>query len=165
MGMFNAIDIAGSGMTAERLRLDVVSNNLANVNTTRTVNGTPYRRQIVVFEPRASFEDILNDSMQEPSMIPDFKLPAKKSSQTEANIKQVGQGVRAAALVEDESPFRMLYEPGHPDANEQGYVQLPNVNVVAEMLDMLSASRAYEANIASISTAKTMAMKALEMGK
>ena len=152
MGMFNAIDIAASGMTAERLRLDVVSNNLANVNTTRTENGTPYRRQIVVFEPREDFESVLQTNIN-------------KDNNQGARINQVGQGVRARAIVEDQSPFRAVYEPGHPDADAQGYVMMPNVNAVAEMIDMLSASKAYEANVAAVNAAKSMALKALDIGK
>ncbi len=152
MGMFNAIDIAASGMTAERLRLDVVSNNLANVNTTRTENGTPYRRQIVVFEPREDFESVLQTNIN-------------KDNSQGARINQVGQGVRARAIIEDQSPFRAVYEPGHPDADAQGYVMMPNVNAVAEMIDMLSASKAYEANVAAVNAAKSMALKALDIGK
>ncbi|WP_019879166.1 flagellar basal body rod protein FlgC [Succinispira mobilis] len=152
MGMFNAIDIAASGMTAERLRLDVVSNNLANVNTTRTENGTPYRRQIVVFEPREDFESVLQTNIN-------------KDNSQGARIDQVGQGVRARAIIEDQSPFRAVYEPGHPDADAQGYVMMPNVNAVAEMIDMLSASKAYEANVAAVNAAKSMALKALDIGK
>ena len=152
MGMFNAIDIAASGMTAERLRLDVVSNNLANVNTTRTENGTPYRRQIVVFEPREDFESVLQTNIN-------------KDNSQGARINQVGKGVRARAIIEDQSPFRAVYEPGHPDADAQGYVMMPNVNAVAEMIDMLSASKAYEANVAAVNAAKSMALKALDIGK
>ena len=152
MGMFNAIDIAASGMTAERLRLDVVSNNLANVNTTRTENGTPYRRQIVVFEPREDFESVLQTNIN-------------KDNSQGARINQVGQGVRARAIIEDQSPFRAVYEPGHPDADAQGYVMMPNVSAVAEMIDMLSASKAYEANVAAVNAAKSMALKALDIGK
>lgn len=152
MGMFNAIDIAASGMTAERLRLDVVSNNLANANTTRTENGTPYRRQIVVFEPREDFESVLQTNIN-------------KDNSQGARINQVGQGVRARAIIEDQSPFRAVYEPGHPDADAQGYVMMPNVNAVAEMIDMLSASKAYEANVAAVNAAKSMALKALDIGK
>lgn len=144
MGMFTAIDAAGSGMTAERLRLDVISNNLANANTTRTVNGGPYRRQMVVFAPR----DERND------------FGAMLSEKLEA-----GKGVRVVAIVEDESTNPVIYDPGHPDADPEGYVHMPNVNVVTEMVDMITASRSYEANVASISSAKAMAMKALEIGR
>ena len=144
MGMFGAIDTAGSGMTAERLRMDVISNNIANVNTTRTAEGGPYRRQLVVFEPRngnKSFRQML-DGYLEP-----------------------GEGVRAVGITKENSPFRLVYEPNHPDANKAGYVEMPNVNIVSEMVDMLTATRAYEANVTAVNAAKSMAMKALDIGR
>lgn len=149
MSMFRAIDTAGSGMTAERLRIDVISNNLANVNTTRTEKGGSYRRQLVVFQSKDSQEEFAN--VLEKSI---YK-----------NVGPVGGGVRAVQIVEDQSPLKTVYDPHHPDADNQGYVRLPNVNVVAEMVDMMTASRAYEANVASITASKTMAMRALEIGK
>ena len=142
--MFRSIDAAASGMTAERLRLDVISNNLANANTTRTAAGGPYRRQQVVFAPResdASFSSLLNQEMS------------------------TGDGVRVVGIVQDQSPLKSVYDPQHPDADARGYVQMPNVNVVSEMVDMMTASRAYEANVAAVNAAKTMALKALDIGK
>jgi len=142
--MFNAINVSASGLTAERLRMDVISKNIANANTTRTVNGTPYRRQVVTFETQSeaqSFHSHLSDQM-------------KKFS-----------GVEVTGIKEDQSPFKNVYEPGHPDANEQGYVLKPNVDIVTEMANMISATRAYEANITSIDAAKTMAQRALEIGR
>jgi flagellar basal-body rod protein FlgC len=144
MGMFGAIDAAASGMTAERLRMDVISNNIANVNTTRTAEGGPYRRQIVVFQPRAesgSFTQIL-------------------SQQVDA-----GSGVRVVGIIKDSTPTRKEYDPTHPDANSDGYVEMPNINVVSEMVDMITASRAYEANVTAVNAAKSMAMKALDIGR
>jgi flagellar basal-body rod protein FlgC len=144
VGMFGAIDSAASGLTAERLRMDVISNNIANVNTTRTAEGGPYRRQLVVFEPRegqASFGSILSKKME------------------------AGDGVKVVNITRDTAPFRRIYDPGHPDANREGYVDMPNVNIVSEMVDMITASRAYEANVTSVNTAKSMALKALEIGK
>jgi flagellar basal-body rod protein FlgC len=143
MGMFGAIDSAASGLTAERLRMDVISNNIANVNTTRTAEGGPYRRQVVVFEPRSgnSFADALSSQMGQ------------------------GSGVRVSGITKDQSPLRMVYEPNHPDANPNGYVAMPNVNVVTEMVDMITATRSYEANVTVINSAKSMAAKALEIGK
>lgn len=145
MGMFGAIDASASGLTAERLRMDVISNNIANVNTTRTNEGGPYRRQMVVFQSReneqASFSKIL-------------------AQQTE-----VGAGVRVTGIIKDNSPLRRIYEPNHPDADRDGYVNMPNINVVAEMVDMISATRSYEANVTAINSAKSMAAKALEIGK
>jgi flagellar basal-body rod protein FlgC len=145
MGMFGAIDSAASGLTAERLRMDVISNNIANVNTTRTAEGGPYRRQLVVFEPQeasgGSFADALSSQMGGAS------------------------GVRVAGITKDQSPLRMVYEPNHPDANANGYVAMPNVNVVTEMVDMITASRSYEANVTVINSAKSMAAQALDIGK
>ena len=144
MSIFGAIDVAASGMTAERLRLDVISNNIANVNTTRTAEGGPYRRQYVVFEPRQG--------------------DASSFSQVMAGQLQLN-GVRVSGIRQDDSPLRMVYEPGHPDADAEGYVRMPNINIVTEMVDMMTASRAYEANVTSVNVAKSMMLKALEIGK
>ena len=144
MSIFGAIDVAASGMTAERLRLDVISNNIANVNTTRTAEGGPYRRQFVVFEPRQG--------------------DASSFSQVMAGQLQLN-GVRVSGIRKDDSPLRMVYEPGHPDADADGYVKMPNINIITEMVDMMTASRAYEANVTSVNVAKSMMLKALEIGK
>lgn len=144
MGMFGAIDAAASGMTAERLRMDVISNNIANVNTTRTADGGPYRRQIVVFSPRAE---------------------ASPFSQVLARNFDAGKGVRVVDIAKDSAPFKTVYDPNHPDANRDGYVSMPNVNIVAEMVDMITATRAYEANVTAVNAAKMMATKALEIGR
>lgn len=146
MGMFGAIDAAASGLTAERLRMDVISNNLANVNTTRTPEGGAYKRKMVVFEPRAQ----------------EGMAFAKALSN---EIEQAGDGVRVVEITADNTPGSMVYDPNHPDANQEGYVEMPNVNVVNEMVDMITASRAYEANVTAVNTAKSMAMKALDIGK
>lgn len=144
MGMFGAIDAAASGLTAERLRLDVISNNIANANTTRTAEGGPYRRQLVVFEPRSKTNTF---------------------SQMLAREMDPGQGVRVVGITKDESPLRMVYDPSHPDANQEGYVAMPNINIVSEMVDMITATRAYEANVTAVNSAKSMAMKALDIGR
>lgn len=144
MGMFGAIDAAASGLTAERLRMDVISNNIANVNTTRSAEGGAYRRQMVVFAPRENqqaFAQILADKVG------------------------TGNGVKVVGITKDNSPTRQIYDPTHPDANRDGYVEMPNVNVVSEMVDMITATRAYEANVTTINAAKSMALKALEIGK
>ena len=144
MGLFQAIDASASGMTAERLRMDVISNNIANANTTRTAEGGPYRRQMVVFEPRsgqASFGQMLSQQMD------------------------TGTGVRVTGITKDTAPFKLMYDPNHPDANREGYVEMPNVTIVSEMVDMITASRAYEANVTAANAAKSMAMKALDIGK
>lgn len=123
--------------------MDTIANNLANVNTTRTANGGPYRRQMLVYAERSQVGSVL-------------RAPP---------LKWNGNGVRVLGIVEDDSPPRLVYDPGHPDADEQGYVGMPNVNVVTEMVDMIGASRAYEANLAAMNAAKSMALKALEIGR
>ncbi|HLS90926.1 MAG TPA: flagellar basal body rod protein FlgC [Limnochordia bacterium] len=138
MSLFRVFDISASGMTAERLRMDTIANNLANVNTTRTARGGPYRRQMVVFEERLA---------------------------QASGYGLRGNGVRVSRIVEDDDPPRLVYDPHHPDANEQGYVEMPNVNIVTEMVDMITASRAYEANVAALNAAKAMALKALDIGR
>lgn len=147
MGMFTGIDSSASGLTAERLRMDVISNNIANANTTRTDQGGAYHRRYVVFMPREkelhSFEELLKRAVG-------YK-------------KTTGEGVRAVAIAEDDQQGPLVYDPTHPDANAEGYVEKPNVNIVAEMVDMITAHRAYEANTTAINTAKSMAMKALEI--
>lgn len=147
MSIFRSIDISASGLTAERMRMDVISKNLANVNTTRTANGNPYRRQTVVFkasEEQRSFKDILSGK--------------------QSNMKK-GTGVEVVAIKEDQSPFKRVYEPGHPDADKDGYVMMSNVDSITEMVDMISATRAYEANVTAINNSKSMLMKALEIGR
>lgn len=146
MGFLNSIDISASALTAEKLRMDIISKNIANANTTRTANGTPYRRQVVVFEDAGNnvpFSQYLND----------------------ASKALIGNGVKVKGIAEDKSPFKMQYDPGNPDADENGYVKLPNVDVMTEMVNMITASRAYEANVTAINSAKSMAMKALEIGR
>ena len=147
MSMFMGIDTAASGLTAERLRMDVISDNIANANTTRTENGTAYRRRFVVFSPRD----------RQPESFEQTLLKATSGKKT------VGEGVRAVAIMEDPQQGPLVYEPGHPDANAEGYVEKPNVNIVTEMVDMITAHRAYEANTTTINAAKAMFNKALEI--
>lgn len=147
MGYFSSLDTAASALSAQRLRMDVISQNIANVNTTRTENGNPYRRKTTVFEeknPTTPFSTYLTESSRE---------------------KFTSSGVRVSRIVEDSTPFRMVYEPGHPDADVNGYVRMPNVDIITEMVNMISATRAYEANVTSINTTKSLAMKAMEIGR
>lgn len=146
MSYFNSLDISASGLTAQRLRMDIISQNIANANTTRTDKGTPYRRKVVVFEERSS------------APFSDYLTPRSRA-------KIAGSGVRVARIVEDGSQFKKVYDPGHPDADEDGYVQMPNVDIITEMVNMISATRAYEANVASINSTKSIALKALEIGR
>ncbi len=145
MELLPALAISASGLTAERLRLDMIANNLANINTTRTPRGGPYRREVPVFAER------LQEAMGQ--------LPGRPSS------RAPGAGVEVAAIVEDNSPPRLVYDPSHPDADANGYVHLPNINIVNEMVDMITASRAYEANVTVLNAAKAMTLKALEIGR
>ncbi|APC07889.1 flagellar basal body rod protein FlgC [Neomoorella thermoacetica] len=145
MELLPALAISASGLTAERLRLDIIANNLANINTTRTPRGGPYRREVPVFAER------LQEAMGQ--------LPGQPSS------RAPGAGVEVAAIVEDNSPPRLVYDPSHPDADANGYVHLPNINIVNEMVDMITASRAYEANVTVLNAAKAMTLKALEIGR
>lgn len=147
MGYFGALDIGASALTAQRLRMDTISQNIANANTTRTENGTPYRRRLVVFEEKSQgtpFSEYLTNSSKE---------------------RFTGKGVKVSKIAEDSSPFKRVYDPGNPDADTEGYVQMPNVDIITEMVNMISATRAYEANVTSINTTKSMAMKALEIGR
>jgi flagellar basal-body rod protein FlgC len=150
--MFSSINIAGSGLTAERLRLDVIADNIANVNTTRTTEGGPFRRSRVIFASRV--EQPYWRSPFLPSFLQD----------------SVGQGVRVKSVQKDyASETRLVYDPTHPDAvktgPKKGYVEYPNVNIVNEMVDMIEANRAYEANSAIIGGTKAMFLKALEIGR
>ena len=149
MSMFMGIDTAASGLTAERLRMDVISNNIANANTTRTDRGGAYHRRYVVFTPRE----------REPETF-------EKTLMRAVGVRQnAGEGVRAVAIAEDPQQGPLVYDPGHPDANADGYVEKPNVNIVAEMVDMITAQRAYEAGTTAINAAKSMAAKAMEIGR
>lgn len=145
MGFLKSMNISASGMTAQRMRMDLIAENVANATTTRTAAGQTYRRKVAVLEQigESSFSSYLNKSMDKP----------------------LGNGVRVKEVEEDEAPFKLVYDPTHPDANEAGYVQLPNVDTAKEMIDMIAASRAYEANITTFNAFKNIAMKALEIGK
>ena len=150
MSFFGALDISASGLSAERMRMDVVAENLANAQTTRGPNGGPYRRKAVVLATAQGdgFRTALAGAVG--------SVPGQRASQ------QPG-GVQVAGIAEDDAPARRVYDPGHPDADGQGYVSLPNVNPVTEMVDLIAASRAYEANVTAMQTAKTMFSKTFEL--
>jgi len=141
MSLITAMDINASGLTAQRRRVELSSANLANSQTTRTEEGGPYRRKDVVFET-ASFQDSLGTAMS-------------------GGV----EGVHVTEVVEDQTPFDRRYEPGHPDADKDGYVSYPNVNVMAEMANLVSASKSYEANISAIGIVKAMIARTLEIGR
>jgi flagellar basal-body rod protein FlgC len=148
MGLFDAIDASGSGLSAERLRMDVTSENLANAETTKGADGQPYRRKEVVLQQAGasgtSFASMLS------------------SMQGAGGAKSVS-GVKVSGIVEDSSALKRIYDPGHPDADKDGYVTMPNVNTVTEMTDLISSSRAYEANVTAMQTAKQMFSKTLDL--
>ena len=141
MGLFDAINISGSGLSAERLRMDVTAENLANAQSTRGADGQPYRRKIVV--------------LQEAS-------PTRFGSTLSGAMKGT-DGVKVAQIAQDATPNRLVYDPGHPDADPRGYVSMPNVQPVTEMVDLITASRGYEANVTVMQTAKQMFSKTLEI--
>jgi flagellar basal-body rod protein FlgC len=145
MSSFTALRISATGLTAERLRMDLISNNIANQQTTRTETGEPYRRRVAVFMPNV------------PSRAPGL---AKEAPGAPAQ-----GGVRVAAIIEDPRPGATVYDPNHPDADANGYVTYPNVDVVAEIVDMMSATRAYEANLVAAQAAKGMAARAIDLGR
>ena len=139
MGFFNSMNISGSGLTAQSLRLDVIAENIANVDTTRTEDGTPYQRKTVVLgEQQASF-----------------------SSQ----MSRAQAGVVVREIARDPAAGELVYNPDHPDADDFGYVEMPNVDITTEYVDLISASRSYEANLTVMNSAKRMAVKALEIGR
>jgi flagellar basal-body rod protein FlgC len=150
VSFFGALDISASGLSAERMRMDVVAENLANAQTTRGPDGGPYRRKEVVLATAQGdgFRSALAGAVG--------SVPGQRASQ------QPG-GVQVAGIVEDAAPARRVYDPGHPDADQQGYVSLPNVNPVTEMVDLISSSRAYEANVTAMQTAKMMFTKTFEL--
>lgn len=140
MAFLNSINTIGSALTAERFRTNIILQNIANQNTTRTEDGEPYRRKQVIFQERTqTFDDVLQTV--------------------------TGGGVRVTEVVESQEDFKVVYEPEHPDADEDGYVYYPNVNNTEEQIDLMEASRVYEANVSALSVVKAMATKALEIGK
>ncbi|BCB03349.1 flagellar basal body rod protein FlgC [Bacillus sp. KH172YL63] len=153
MGMFTGMNTTSSALTAQRLRMDVISSNMANVDTTRgkLVDGEwqPYKRKSVVISPNENqFTSFLNQAMKS------------------GGNQSVGSGVKVSKIIDDEeTPFKMVYDPEHPDANEDGFVQMPNVDPLREMVDLISATRSYEANVTVFNANKAMLMKSLEIGK
>jgi flagellar basal-body rod protein FlgC len=144
MGFLSGMNISGSGLTAQRMRMDVIAENIANVDTTRGPDGNPYTRKYVVLEERnGSFAEVLKNSA---------------TGRTDG-------GVRVTEIGDDPAPFQLVYDPDHPDANEEGYVEMPNVDITQEMVDMISAYRSYEANVTAFNAYKDMAVKALEIGR
>lgn len=147
MSVMNGMNISSSGMSAQRLRMDIISQNIANVNTTRDENGDSYKRQMVVFAEKNvhTFDNVLK---------------------TAQGGTTVSNGVKVTQIIaDDKTPMKMVYDPSHPDADDEGYVSYPNVNTVTEMTDLIDASRSFEANVTAFNATKNMALKSLELGK
>ncbi len=147
MAFLSSLNISGSALTASRLRMDVIAGNIANASTTKTEDGGPYRRKMVVYEPaeQTTFRHILETKMTSP--------------------EGTQKGVKVTKIVEDPSEFTPVYDPTNVNANAQGYVMMPNVDPIKETLDMMSVTRAYDANLTAFNAVKGMAVKALEMGR
>jgi flagellar basal-body rod protein FlgC len=164
-GIFSGLEISASGMRAQRIRQNAISSNLANAETSRTAEGGPYRRQFVVFTAQSDQRDVrlLN------------KEPALEGTKTTSGHLPIppadfprderffGNGVSVAEIREDSRPPKMVYDPGNPDADEKGYVAMPNINTIEEMTDMIAATRAYEANVTAFNATKSMVMQALQL--
>lgn len=148
-GMYDSIEISASGLSAERMQMDVIANNIANANTTRTPGGGPFKRQLVVFAQK-------DDPTQSPDGVDAFSPDATGSGSSTAGVEAVG-------IAQDTSPDRLVFDPDNPDADPRGYVHYPNVEVVKEMVDMMSASRAYEANVSAIQETRAMGNAALNL--
>lgn len=143
MGVFTSLNISASALRAQRTRLDTISSNMANAETTRTPEGGPYKRKMVVFETQQmSFSDHLS-----------------------SKANRAINGVKVSRIAVDQRESKLVYDPTHPDADERGYVAMPNVDILKETTDMMMATRAYEVNITTIKSAKRMALKALEIGR
>ena len=142
MDIEKAFSISASGLDAQKRRLEVISSNLANAESTRTIEGGPYRRRDVLFSA----------------------TPVMASIEEPTRFFEIYQGVKVAKIVLDKQPFKMVFDPQHPDADQDGYVQYPNINSVTEMVNMISALRSYDANVTALDASKSMALKALEIG-
>ena len=145
MGFFRSMDISASGLTAQRVRMDIIAQNIANAQTTRTPEGGPYRRKTVELQAMGNqtFADAYSDSLN----------------------ASAGAGVRVTTIQDDMTDFKLVYDPNHADAGADGYVRMPNVDLATELVDMITATRAYEANVTALDAMKAMATKALEIGK
>jgi len=142
MDIFSSFKVSASALKAQKIRLDTISSNLANVETTSTPEGGPYKKKSVYFQSK----------------------PLSFQEQMDSATKNAIQGVEVKEIIEDKDPPRKMYNPSHPDAGEDGYVDMPNISVLKEMVDMMSATRSYQANVTTIKSAKRMALKALEIG-
>ncbi len=164
---FNVFDISASGLYSQRLRMDAISSNIANINTTRNENGEliPYVKKNVVFQTtytEALDKPALPTGGYRPGVSSTGNNMLLKGGVSFDNAREIN-GVSVAQIEESKDPFKMVYEPGHPDADQNGFVKMPNINPVTEMMDMMTAARAYEANVSSIESAKSMIRTALKI--
>jgi len=163
MAYLSDFDISGYGLSAQRFRMNVISSNIANANTTRTAEGGPYRRREVIFKA-TDFDKLLNEQINKNNNFLQYENPLNDPSSPEF-AKPAIMSVVVDKVIRDDKDFRMKYEPNHPDANAQGYVAYPNVNPVIEMADLIEATRAYQANVSAFTSAKTIAQSAIDLLK
>ncbi|OOX94479.1 flagellar basal body rod protein FlgC [Campylobacter coli] len=161
MAYLSDFDISGYGLSAQRFRMNVISSNIANANTTRTAEGGPYRRREVIFKA-TDFDKLLNEQINKDNNFLKYENPLNDPSSPE-EAKPAIQSVVVDKVVRDDKDFRMKYDPSHPDADAQGYVAYPNVNPVIEMADLIEATRAYQANVSAFTSAKTIAQSAIDL--
>jgi flagellar basal-body rod protein FlgC len=154
MALSEVYGIASSAMQANRLWIDVIANNVANANTTRTANGEPFRRQMPIFAQMVDQELAMENA----------GFPGDEGEAGTVPLA-FGKGVQATAIVGDQAPYKIVYNPGHPDADARGFLRMPNISIVTEMVDMLAAQRNYDASVQLTNAAKTMGQKALEIGR
>ena len=163
MAYLSSFDISSYGLSAQRFRMDVISSNIANANTTRTSEGGPYQRKDVVFKA-IDFKKTLNDKLARDNNMLEYENPLDDPFLQE-NADPAIMSVKVDKVVRDESEFRYKYEPSHPDANEEGYVAYPNINPVIEMSNLVEATRAYQANVSAFQSAKSIAQSAIDILK
>ncbi|EAV9798976.1 flagellar basal body rod protein FlgC [Campylobacter jejuni] len=161
MAYLSDFNISGYGLSAQRFRMNVISSNIANANTTRTAEGGPYRRREVIFKA-TDFDKLLNEQINKDNNFLKYENPLNDPSSPE-EAKPAIQSVVVDKVVRDDKDFRMKYDPSHPDANAEGYVAYPNVNPVIEMADLIEATRAYQANVSAFTSAKTIAQSAIDL--
>ncbi|EAL6357506.1 flagellar basal body rod protein FlgC [Campylobacter jejuni] len=161
MAYLSDFDISGYGLSAQRFRMNVISSNIANANTTRTAEGGPYRRREVIFKA-TDFDKLLNEQINKDNNFLKYENPLNDPSSPE-EAKPAIQSVVVDKVVRDDKDFRMKYDPSHPDANAEGYAAYPNVNPVIEMADLIEATRAYQANVSAFTSAKTIAQSAIDL--
>ena len=162
MSFLSGFDISGYGLSAQRFRINLISSNIANANTTRTDEGGPYRRREVIFKA-VDFSDLLSQKMQQNDYVEDENPIEDPAAQQFPEPPLMA--VKVDKIIRDDSPFKLRFDPTNPDADENGYVALPNVNPVIEMADLIEATRAYQANVAAYQSTKTMAQSAIDLLK